>query len=126
MAKKEYSYRGKSLEELQQLGVKEFAQLVPARERRSLLREFTEAEKKLYEKIKEGKKLKTHCRTLIILPEMVGKTVHIHRGNAFEPLIITEDMIGHRLGEFSLTRKRTKHSAPGVGATKGSKVKARK
>ena len=57
---------------------------------------------------------------MIIIPEMVDKTLKVHSGKTFEPVIITEDMLGHYLGEFVLTRKRITHSAPGVGATKSS------
>jgi small subunit ribosomal protein S19 len=118
MAKKEFSYRGKSVDELKGLTLTEFAQLVPSRQRRSLMRGQTDAEKKLLEKVEKGKKLKTHCRTMIITPQMIGKTVETHRGNSFEPLIITEEMIGHRVGEFSLTRKKAKHTSTGVGKKK--------
>ena len=57
---------------------------------------------------------------MIILPEMVGKVIKVHRGNRFEPIRIQEEMIGHYLGEFVLTRRHVKHSAPGIGATRSS------
>mgnify|MGYP001586312628 CR=1 FL=1 len=66
------------------------------------------------------KPVKTHVRDMIILPEMVGLTIHIHNGKEFVPLIVTEYMLGHYLGEFSQTRKKVAHSAPGIGATKSS------
>ncbi len=114
-------YRGKKVEELQKLSLKEFAQLLPARERRSLERAQTPAEQAFMKSVEEGlAKLKTHCRTIVITPQMIGKTIQIHRGNSFDRLLVTEEMIGHRLGEFALTRKRLQHSAPGVGATKSS------
>ena len=52
---------------------------------------------------------KTWSRSSSILPQFVGKTVQIHNGRKFMTLHITEDMIGHKLGEFSLTRRRPIH-----------------
>lgn len=52
---------------------------------------------------------KTWSRSSTILPQFVGKTVQIHNGRKFMTLHITEDMIGHKLGEFSLTRRRPIH-----------------
>lgn len=121
-----FSYHGKKIEEIQKMDLKEFAKLVPARQRRSLLRGFTDSQKKLLEKIKKTKEgkykkiIKTHCRDMIIIPEMVGIQIFIHRGKEFVPVLITDEMLGHYLGEMTLTRKRIAHSAPGVGATKSS------
>ncbi|MBI4440370.1 30S ribosomal protein S19 [Candidatus Woesearchaeota archaeon] len=121
MAKKEFLYRGKTLEELKGMSVDEFAQLVPARQRRSLKRGVSDLAKKVMKKINLGdKNLKTHARDVIIMPAMVGASLKIHNGKEYVPLIITEEMIGHFLGEFALTRKRVAHSAPGIGATKSS------
>ena len=51
---------------------------------------------------------------------MIGGTIRVHNGKELVPVIIVEDMIGHYLGEFSMTRKRGEHSAPGIGATRSS------
>ena len=121
MAKKVFTYRGKTTEELKQLSLNEFIMLLPARERRSLKRGFTDAQKTLLKIMRKGaQNIKTHCRDIIIIPEMIGKTFLVHRGSSFEAVRVEEDMIGHRLGEFVLTRKTVKHSAPGIGATKSS------
>ncbi|MBD3361752.1 30S ribosomal protein S19, partial [Candidatus Woesearchaeota archaeon] len=62
---KEYVFRGKKFEEIKGMSIKEFAGLLPARERRTLLRGFTDEQKILLEKIRKGKpKLKTHCRDI--------------------------------------------------------------
>ena len=64
----------------------------------------------LWKKIKEaqnaGKKVvvKTYKRASMILPEMVGLTIAVHNGRKFIPVYCTESMVGHRLGEFSITR----------------------
>ncbi len=122
MVKKEFLFRGKTLEELKSMSLNEFAQLLKSKERRKIKRGFTEQEKKLLEELKKRDNVKTHCRDMIILPEMVGKTIHIHNGKEFVPVTITIEMLGHRLGEFSLTRKRVQHHAPGVGATRSSQA----
>ncbi|HJN56620.1 MAG: 30S ribosomal protein S19 [Candidatus Woesearchaeota archaeon] len=121
MAKKEFVFRGKSLEELKGLSLNELASLLPARQRRTLKRELGEQHKILLKKIKNNEaNIETHCRDMIILPEMVGKTIKVHNGKTFLPVSIVGDMIGHYLGEFVLTRNRVQHSAPGIGATKSS------
>lgn len=67
-------------------------------------------EKKLLDKIVElnklGKKVvfKTWSRTSTIFPDMVGHTIAVHNGQKHVPVYVTEDMVGHKLGEFSLTR----------------------
>ena len=61
--------------------------------------------------IKAGDKtvLKTWSRASTISPEMVGKTIAVHNGKAHIPVYIIEDMVGHKLGEFSPTRKFFRH-----------------
>src|SRR3989344_7123958 len=121
---KKVTFKGKDLEELQKLDLKEFSKFVPSRQRRSLSRGLTEQQKVLLENVKLGrqmkKPIKTHVRDMIILPEMVGVQMLIHNGKDWNSLLITEEMLGHYLGEFSLTRKKVAHSAPGIGATRSS------
>ncbi|MCD6404058.1 30S ribosomal protein S19 [Nanoarchaeota archaeon] len=124
---KEFTYRGKTLEELKQMSIKEFAQLLPARQRRSLLRGFTPEQKKLLRKVelalqgKYDKPIRTHERDMIILPSFVGLKFAVHNGKDFVVFEVKPEMIGHYLGEFSPTRKRVQHGAPGVGASRSSK-----
>jgi small subunit ribosomal protein S19 len=120
MALKEFRYRGKTLEELKSLSLKEFAMLLPARQRRSLLRGLTEPQKKFMIALGKKEAPKTHCRDMIVLPQMVGRRIQIHNGKAFVNVIIQEEMIGHFFGEFSLSRRSVEHHAPGIGATKSS------
>ncbi|MEM5778523.1 MAG: 30S ribosomal protein S19 [Candidatus Aenigmatarchaeota archaeon] len=119
---KVFTFHGKTLEELQKMSLEEFAKLLPSRQRRRLLRGFNEKEKKFLEKLrKSDKPVKTHLRDFVIIPEIVGKKVLVHNGNTWVGVDIKQEMLGHRLGEFALTRKKVVHSAPGVGATKSSK-----
>jgi small subunit ribosomal protein S19 len=71
-------------------------------------------DQKLIKKIKELKPgdkavVKTWSRSCVIAPEMVGFTFGVHNGKDHIPVFVTEEMVGHRLGEFSPTRKFTKH-----------------
>ena len=121
MAKKEFTFKGKTTDELQKMSLNELAQLLTSRQRRTVKRGFTEQQKILLKKLRANEKnIETHCRDMIILPEMVGKTIKIHQGKEFMPVIIEEGMIGHYLGEFAMTRKKVAHSAPGIGATRSS------
>jgi len=64
-------------------------------------------------KAKEGKKksvIKTWSRASMIIPDMVGETIAVHNGKTFVPVFITENMVGHKLGEFSPTRTFKGHS----------------
>jgi small subunit ribosomal protein S19 len=125
---REFTYRGYTLTQLQQMSMDEFIKLLPARQRRSLLRGLTEQQKILLTKIRKAKQsskennkpIKTHCRDMIILPEMVGLTILVHNGKEFVPVEIKPEMIGHYLGEFAITNKRVVHGAPGIGASRSS------
>jgi len=121
MAIKEFRYRGKSLAQLKEMSLTQFASLIPSRSRRTILRGYTDAQKILIKRIeKNDKNIKTHVRDIVITPNMVGKTIKVYNGKEFVPVNIVEEMLGHVLGEFSLTRKRVGHNAPGVGATRSS------
>ena len=58
----------------------------------------------------DKKVVRTWSRRSTILPEMVGHTVAVHNGRKFIPVYVTENMVGHKLGEFSLTRTFKGHS----------------
>jgi len=117
-----FMFKGKTIEELQKMSLGDFAKLLQARQRRALLRGFDDKEKMFLERLrKSNKPVRTHIREMVIIPEMVFKKVLIHNGNNWVGIDIKPEMVGHRLGEFALTRHKVMHSAPGVGATKASK-----
>lgn len=120
MARKEFTYRGKTLAELKAMDLKQIAQLLPSRQRRALRNGLSEVNKKLLKDLKSPGEVKTHSREIIVLPEMVGKTIKVYNGKEFMPVMIIAEMIGHYLGEFAMTRKKVTHHAPGIGATKSS------
>jgi small subunit ribosomal protein S19 len=59
----------------------------------------------------EKKVLRTWSRRSTIIPDMVGHTIAVHNGRKFIPVYVTENMVGHKLGEFSATRTFKGHSA---------------
>lgn len=119
----EFLYRGKTIDDLRAMPPEEFIKLIPSRNRRSIKRGLSHAQKKLMREVqKDPKKFhRTQSRDLVILPQLVGATLGVYNGQEYVRLMITPEMLGHRLGEFVLTRKTVKHSAPGFGATKSSK-----
>ena len=127
--KKQFTYKGKTIEELKNLDVREFSKYLKSRQRRTMLRQFQEIEKfvnRAQEKIKNNKKVRTHKRDLIIVPKMVGMKLQIYNGNKFVSVEVVDEMLGHKFGEFAPTRGKIKHSKAGVGATKGTRAKAKK
>ena len=69
-------------------------------------------EKKILDSVSSGKKsvIKTWSRRSMISPDFVGQTVAVHNGNKFIPVYITENMVGHKFGEFSPTRNFRGHA----------------
>jgi small subunit ribosomal protein S19 len=116
-------FRGMEIEDLKKLELREFSKYLTSRERRTINRSFQAIEmflEKSKKDIAKNKMPKTHSREFPIIPSMIGWTIGVHNGKEFVQVKITEDMIGHRLGEFTLTRKPIKHGAAGIGATRGS------
>ncbi len=120
---KEFTFRGKTLEELQAMSLTEFAKLCDSRTRRSLTQGVSNPLLKKIAKAKDNPKakpIKTHRRDIIVIPQMVGAKLAVYKGNSFENLDVSEKMLGHYLGEFVSTRKRLQHGKAGIGATKSS------
>ncbi len=125
---KEFTFKGKTIEQLERMSLEEFSVLVPARARRTLKRQGLD--KQILKKIEQSKKsngkkmVRTHRRDLIIVPQFVGAKFAIYRGNEFQIVEIQNEMLGHYLGEYVLTRKRLQHGKAGIGATKSSTASA--
>jgi len=122
--KKEFKFCGLTTEELQNTTMDELLPLLPSRTRRTLKRGLTKEQNKLLEDVKnakDGDVIKTHCRDMVILPAFIGRIILVHSGKEFQRLNVQPQMVGHYLGEFALTRKKVKHTGPGVGATRSSK-----
>jgi small subunit ribosomal protein S19 len=113
---KEKFFRGRNVEELKAVDTREFAKLVKSRARRTILRNYDVIEnfvKRMEMKISKGKMMKTHDRTIVIVPRMLGKRIGVYNGKEFLKVDIVPEMLGHRLGEFSMTRKIAKHTSLG-------------
>jgi len=124
----EFTYRGHTLEELQEMELDEVVELLPARQRRSIQRGLSVEKEKLLEEAREkgeeetaNDPIRTHLRDMPILPEFVGMTFEVYNGQAFERVRVEPEMIGHYLGEFRLTRTSVEHGQAGIGATRSSK-----
>ncbi len=119
---KEFNYRGKTIEELQSMSMDEFIRLLPSRMRRSLRRGLSEEQRIVLEKLRknDGKPIRTHARDLVIMPEMLGKTIQCYTGKEFKEVRINEKMVGHYLGEFAISMSLVRHGRPGIGASRSS------
>jgi len=73
-------------------------------------------------KVDKNKPVKTWSRRSTILPDMIGRTFEVHNGKKFIPVHVSENMVGHKLGEFSPTRKFVTHPKKSAAAatTQGS------
>jgi small subunit ribosomal protein S19 len=123
-----FTYRGHTLEELQAMNDEELAELLPARMRRTMKRGLSGGRRKLREEARNADPeetahdpIRTHLRDMPILPEFVGITFSVHTGQSFERVEVEEEMIGHYLGEFQITRTSVEHGQAGIGATRSSK-----
>ena len=113
-------FRGYTEDEVVKLDFENFLKLIPSRERRTLKRGLSHSQKRLLETLQKKDSAKTHSRDMIILPEMLGKIVKVHNGKQYVDVRVELEMLGGRLGEYAVTRKRVSHQAPGIGATKSS------
>jgi len=128
---RKFTYRGVDLDQLLDLNNEQLMKLLPARARRKMVRgqkrKYTSLLKRLRKAKKEAPALekpacvKTHLRDAIVVPEMVGSIVGIYNGKQFNQVEVKPEMIGHYLGEFSITYKPVKHGRPGIGATHSSR-----
>jgi small subunit ribosomal protein S19 len=124
----EFTYRGHTLDELQEMALDEVAELLPARQRRTITRGLTSEHEKFLEKVRDAdaqetadSPIRTHLRDMPVLPSFVDKTFAVYNGQSFERVRIQPEMIGHYLGEFQLTRNSVEHGQAGIGATRSSK-----
>lgn len=129
---KKSMFRGIELHDLLDLKINKVQELFCSRQKRRLARQGI---KKQYErflkKLRKAKKecpagekpkaVRTHLRNCIVIPEMVGSVIECYAGKVWNQFDVKAEMIGHYLGEFSLTYKLVRHGKAGVGATHSSK-----
>lgn len=126
-----FTYRGVELEKLLDLSNEQLIEMFPARQRRKFTRGIKRKTTTLLKKLRKSRKLctpgnkpncvKTHLRNVTIVPEMIGSVVGVYNGKTFNQVEIKAEMIGHYLGEFSITYKPVRHGRPGIGATHSSR-----
>ena len=129
-------YRGIELEKLLEYPMEALVKLMKSRQRRRFAHGIHQRYDRLIKKLRKAKKetpygekpkpVRTHLRNCIVVPEMCGSVVDVYGGKYWNSVEVKSDMIGHYLGEFSLTYKPIKHGKVGVGATRSSKFTALK
>merc|ERR1712107_271751 len=127
---RKFTYRGVDLDQFLDMNNEQLMELFPCRARRKISRGPKRKPMALIKKLRKKKKecpvnekpgVKTHLRDMIIVPEMTGSVVGVYNGKTFNQVEIKPEMIGHYLGEFSITYKPVKHGRPGIGATHSSR-----
>lgn len=121
---KTYSYRGVDLEQLLGMSNEEFVKLAPARIRRRFARGLGHKPAGFMKKLRAAKlaapenekpaPVRTHMRNMIIFPEMIGSMVGVYNGKSFNQVDIRPEMVGHYLGEFSITYTPVRHGRAGA------------
>merc|ERR1711991_988778 len=128
---RKFSFRGVDLDQLLELDSAALMDLVTSRARRKFSRGLKRKPMALIKKLRKAKReasafdkpemIKTHLRNMIIVPEMIGSVVGVYNGKVFNSVEVKPEMVGHYLGEFSITKEPVKHGKVGIGATKSSK-----
>merc|ERR1711862_59477 len=128
---RKFTFRGVDLDQLLDFSSEQLIELSDCRARRRYSRGLTRKPMTLVKRLRKAKKeappmekpevVKTHLRNMIIIPEMIGSIVGVYNGKTFNQVEIKPEMIGHYLGEFSITYKPVKHGRPGIGATHSSR-----
>jgi len=128
---RKFAFRGVDLDQLLDMSNEQFMQLLHCRARRRFQRGLKRKPMALIKRLRKAKKeapplekpevVKTHLRNMIIVPEMIGSIVGVYNGKTFNQVEVKPEMIGHYLGEFSITYKPVKHGRPGIGATHSSR-----
>jgi small subunit ribosomal protein S15e len=124
---KKFSYRGVDLKDLLDLPLEDFNNMVHARARRKFKRGMDRKPMGLIRKLRKAKAeagenerpaiVKTHLRDMIVVPEMIGSVIGVYNGKTFNQVEVRPDMVGHYLGEFSITYRPVNHKRPGQGNT---------
>uniref|UniRef100_A0A060THW2 ARAD1D34540p n=1 Tax=Blastobotrys adeninivorans TaxID=409370 RepID=A0A060THW2_BLAAD len=127
---RKFSYRGIDLKDLAGISIEDFSKVVHARARRKLARGLNTKPMGLMRKLRKAKEaagpnekpavVKTHLRNMIVVPEMIGSVIGVYNGKVFNQVEVKPEMVGHYLGEFSISYRPVAHKRPGVSGS-GSK-----
>lgn len=130
-AQRNYTFRGKTLDDLRAMEIPEFLKLCGTKRRRYISRDFGIKHVHLIKKLQAAREavkgpgerpalVKTHLRSMVILPQFVDNVIGIYNGHEFVEIQVKPEMIGHVLADFAMSKKIVKHSKAGVGATRSS------
>lgn len=121
---KTHTYKGVELEKLMEMSTEDFIKLTPARVRRRFARGLSTKPAGFLKKLRAAKlacpenekpaPVRTHLRNMIVVPEMIGSVVGIYNGKVFNQVEIRPEMLGHYLGEFSITYTPVRHGRAGA------------
>merc|ERR1711898_31909 len=115
---RKFSFRGVDLDALLDMSDDAITAMLNARQRRKKSRHgVTRKPKQECAQFEKPVTIKTHLRGMIVVPEMSHSVVGVYNGKTFNAVEIKPEMVGHYLGEFSITYKPVKHGRPGIGAT---------
>ncbi|CAG90611.1 DEHA2G13508p [Debaryomyces hansenii CBS767] len=125
---KTFSYKGVDLKDLLEMPTEEFTKLCGARVRRRFSRGLGSKPMGLITKLRAAKLacepnekpaiVKTHLRNMIVVPEMIGSVVGVYNGKVFNTVEVKPEMVGHYLGEFSITYAPVRHGRAGNASTR--------
>merc|ERR1712099_229707 len=129
---KKYTWGGIDLDKLLDFSNQDLMELFRARQRRKFSRGIKRKPIAFLKKLRKAKRetaygekpeaVKTHLRNMIIVPEMIGSVCGVYNGKQYINVEIKPEMIGHYLGEFSITYKPIKHGRAGMGGAKNAFV----
>ncbi|KAL7664992.1 40S ribosomal protein S15 [[Candida] zeylanoides] len=125
---KTFSFKGVDLKDLVALDTEDFAKLCGARVRRRFSRGLDSKPMGLIKKLRAAKLatepnekpaiVKTHLRNMIVVPEMIGSVVGVYNGKVFNTVEIKPEMVGHYLGEFSISYTPVRHGRAGNASSR--------
>ncbi|EGG20901.1 40S ribosomal protein S15 [Cavenderia fasciculata] len=129
---KKFTYGGITLESLLDLKEDQLSKILRSNARRKIRRQTPIKHLNVIKKCRKTKAavtevgekpktVKTHCRTMLIVPEMIGSVIAVYNGKQYNQLEVKPEMVGHMTGEFSLSYKTVSHGRPGIGATHSSR-----
>ena len=119
--REEFTYHGYRIDDLKEMSMTDLLPVMPSRARRKGSAPLPGREHLLDRFRKGDARIRTHLRSMVILPVMIGREVEIYTGKEFQKVELQPESVFHYLGEFALTRRRVAHGSAGIGATRSSK-----
>merc|ERR1739845_60111 len=124
---KKFAYRGVDLDNLLDLSIEEFTNMTNSRHRRAIKKRHQTLVAKMRKAKKEcavlekPKPVKTHCRNVMVLPDMIGNIIGVYNGKMMLGIEVKPEMVGTYFGEYGITYKPVRHGRAGIGATHSSR-----